>query len=311
VAPDDPRKPDDSYREGVDGDMRRGVARWEAGSVIETVEARSGPAYLEVDRGADCASSLLYLQHIPGYTERTRPLRRLHVQVPTCQASSGDTVVIPAGEFYRNVNLEDGTEPRDELALLPAYAIDRTEVTRGAFDIYDQMKQLTAGDTAAPDDFLQFDRSARESLPIVGVTYYTAMNYCQYHGKTLPSIDQWQKAFRGGLVLDGKPNPAPRRTTPWLRTSLARPANLRPRDGDGQPAPVASYPADISPYGVADLAGNVGEWTSSAANEKRLRLVLGGSWSITIEQHPEHITWRNSRADMSISYEIGIRCVSR
>ncbi|MGN6107040.1 MAG: hypothetical protein ACTHU0_18180, partial [Kofleriaceae bacterium] len=60
----------------------------------------------------------------------------------------------------------------------------------------------------------------------------------------------------------------------------------------------------------ADLAGNVAEWSSSFANEPRLRAVLGGSWNVPLDQHPERISWRNARAEMAISYEIGIRCVS-
>jgi formylglycine-generating enzyme required for sulfatase activity len=311
VDPDDRHKPGRFY---TDGDLRRGVPGWDAVALIEVVEARSGPAYLEVSgRGGGCAGSLLYLQHIPGYAERQVPPWRLRISVPTCQASTADMVEIPAGEFYRNVNQGGEATPRDELASLRAFAIDRTEVTRGAFASYERMNRLTGGDSAAPDDYLERleGGAPRQTLPIVGVSYHTAMSYCQYHGKTLPTIDQWQKAFRGGLSIGDRPNTDPRRMTPWLATAVARPTNLRPRSGTGAPAPVGSYPADASPYGVVDLAGNVAEWSLSPANEPRLRAVLGGSWNIPVDQQSDRITWRNSRAEIAISYEIGFRCTSR
>lgn len=309
VDPDDPRKPGRRYG---DGDVRRGAARWDGARLVEVVEARSGPAYLEIEgRGGSCGSTRMYLQHVPGYAERNVPYRQLRISVPTCEASMADMVAISEGEFYRNINHEDGTAPADELASLPAFAIDRTEVTRGAFGIYERMNHLTGRDVAAPDDFLKLGQSAREALPIVGVTYYTAMNYCAYHGKTLPTIDQWQKAFRGGVAVDGEPNPEPRRPTPWLTASVVdRAANLKPPSGTGAPAPVGSYPADISPYGVVDLAGNVAEWSASPANEPRLRAVLGGSWGIPGDRQSDRITWRNARPEIAISYEIGFRCVS-
>jgi eukaryotic-like serine/threonine-protein kinase len=308
VDPDDPRRPGRVYG---DGDVRRGVARRDRAAIVELVEARSGPAFLEIDGRGECAPSRLFLQHVPGYAERRLPYYRIRVAVPTCQASTADAVEIAAGAFHRNVNRGDGTPPYDELASGPAFAIDRTEVTRGAFAIYEQMDQLTGDDAAAPDDFLSHGSGSREAMPIVGVNYRTAINYCAFHGKTLPTIDQWQKAFRGGLEIGGQPNPHPLRDTPWHITAAERPANLKPRDGTGAAAPVGSYAADTSPYGIVDLAGNVAEWSASPANEPRLRAVLGGGWGTPVEQHAERIVWRNSRAEIAISYEIGFRCVSR
>jgi eukaryotic-like serine/threonine-protein kinase len=308
VDPEDQRRPGRIYGED---DVRRGVARWDGASLVELVEARSGPAYLEIeDRGGGCAPSLLYLRRVPGYAERAVPRKRLQISVPTCQASTADLIVIPDGAFYRNVNREDGAPPRDEIATLAAFAIDRTEVTRAAFAAYEQMNALVGGDPAAPDDFLGHSYPARPALPIVGISYHTALAYCRFHGKTLPTIDQWQKAFRGGVELGREPNPEPGRTTPWRTAAADRPANLKPATGTGAPAPVGSYREDVSPYGVVDLAGNVAEWSSSPANEPRMRAVLGGSWGIPVDQQSERITWRNARAEISISYEIGFRCAA-
>ena len=47
-------------------------------------------------------------------------------------------------------------------------------------------------------------------------------------------------------------------------------------DGWEGTAPVGSYPAGVSPYGVADMIGNVYEWLADARGD--LQAVRGGSW---------------------------------
>lgn len=52
------------------------------------------------------------------------------------------------------------------------------------------------------------------------------------------------------------------RTYPWGDTFDAERCNTR-ESGIGGTSHVGSYPTGASPYGVWDVAGNVGEWTSS------------------------------------------------
>ena len=295
----DPRIPDRTY--GLD-DLHHGLPVWAHGVLVETIEVRSGPAFLEIDRGP-CNHARVFLQHVPGFRERASPPQRLRIPVPTCAASSAADVAIEAGPFYRNRLQEK--ESVDELADLPAFAIDRHEVTRAAFQLYENLSILT-GDTAAPADYLDLDETDLGSTPIVGVTASVASDFCAFHGKALPTRDQWQKAFRGGITVGGQQNPNPTRLTTWMEQHTSPPANV---DTD-KPARVGMYRDDVSPYGVVDLAGNVEEWTASPADQKRLRMVLGGSWSTPREKHPELITWRNARADAGLAYDIGIRCVT-
>lgn len=133
---DDPLEPGRDFVEGVD--VRHGTPAWRDGAWLETIEARSGRAFLEVDRGAACDPSVIVLQRLPGYTERDHPTT-LTINVPTCAATRSTLVDIPAGPFYRNVDNPDGVTTHDELIDLPAFAIDRTEVTRGArFDLFEE-----------------------------------------------------------------------------------------------------------------------------------------------------------------------------
>lgn len=291
----------------------RGDRVVEAGSIHQRVEARSGAAFLKVtSRGGDCAPSWIYLQRLPGFNERTHPAK-FKLKVPTCQASASGTVRIPAGQFYRNVDGPKEDDPTvDELAWLPDYVIDKTEVTRAAFMVYAAMSNIT-GEAPAPAGYLQLEKEGNERLPVVGINYNTARGYCRYLGKALPTIDEWQKAFRGGLTIDGVDNPNPKRMTPWLGKTTPRSANIQGRE-DGFPAlaPVGSFPDDRSPYGVVDLAGNVSEWTRASMEVPRLRglrVVLGANWNSAASDRETEVSWRNSRPDRYLDYGLGVRCV--
>ncbi len=301
-------------REYRPGELRRGTGAWRATrdgftAFVERVTARSSAAVLEVSRGG-CAPSRIFLRQLPGYREPGAAVARLHIPVPTCQASSAGTVEIPAGEFYANVDLPDeGT--RDVQRSLPGFRIDRTEVTREAFAIYGELEPLT-GDAAAGPRVQQPPRE--RGLPAVGINYTTALAYCEYLGKTLPSVEQWQKAFRGGLTLPSGRNPAPARDLVWQHATSNRPANLAHPDGPGQEVPVGSFPDDTSPYGVQDLAGNVSEWSRSPAVRKKnagLRLVLGANWDTPPELGLHVVSWKNARVDQYLDFVIGLRCVSQ
>lgn len=309
VDPKDPHAPGKRYLEPED--LRRGTATWQAGVLVERVEARSGSAFIEVSgRGGDCAPSLIHLQHLPGYIERGTP-SMFRLPIPTCSASREDTIEIAEGTFVRNVDLAAGGVSDDTISV-PRYAIDRTEVTRGAFARYGDMEAMT-GDGAALVRHLPSNGSDQDRFPVVGVNFFTARNYCHYLGKELPTVDQWQKAFRGGLVVGAAPNPAPARARPWLHATRARPANIAYAHHPAALATTGAHPDDTSPYGVVDLAGNVSEWSLSPAVPlalRGLRTVLGANWDSPPSLGHDQIFWRNSRPDRYLDFVIGVRCVS-
>lgn len=112
-----------------------------------------------------------------------------------------------------------------------------------------------------PDDSIE----NRPLHPVVQVSQRDAIAYCAHLGLRLPSEAEWEYAARG---------PAWRRY-PWSdeapRQEGERRANfgtvaccaLDVSDGYAHTAPVGSFPAGRSPFGLDDMAGNVWEWTST------------------------------------------------
>lgn len=134
----------------------------------------------------------------------------------------------------------------------------------------------------------------RERYPVTYVSWYDAMAFLRWCGLRLPTEAEWEKAYRGGLYLDGDDlaavaNPNPERRYPWGDESADADGRYRCNfdgDADGFPntAPVASFAEFSSPYGVHDMAGNVNEWTMDwytttfHAGLDGYRVARGGSW---------------------------------
>lgn len=113
---------------------------------------------------------------------------------------------------------------------------------------------------------------SREEHPVALVSHADAQAYAEWLSQEtgavwrLPTESEWERAARGD---DG-------RRFPWgdnFQPELLNSHDIGPFDT----VPVGSFPEGASPYGLLDAAGQVFEWTATAAGTDRY-LVKGGSW---------------------------------
>lgn len=286
------------------------------------VEAPGGLAFLRVDgrgrRGETCAAAWIRLLALPGYAERAEE-RRFAVALPTCQASLATTVTIPAGEFiYGGLGVPATRYPEyaepERVVNLPAFRIDRTEVSNSMFGPFARIASLTGYSVPAYPREGLLASSGQGASPAAAIDAFEAEAYCRYMGKRLPTDYEWTKAARGGLVLGGHSNPAPRRLYPWGSEFRPSCVNISgDTDGHEWVAPVDSLVCGASPYGVLNLAGNIAEWiarTGQTDSDSTLRVVRGGAVDSPPELEQSTTIFRNTREERHFDFSAGVRCVA-
>jgi formylglycine-generating enzyme required for sulfatase activity len=235
-------------------------------------------------------------------------------------------VEIPEGPFVMGSDeaqdemARDNEQPQHRVTL-PTYYIARYPVTVAQF------RAFVEDSGYEPD--IQRILYRLDNRPVVGVTWYDALEYCGWLTHklhewestpeplatllreegwvvTLPSEAEWEKAARG---ING-------RRYPWGNDLNPNKANYTDT-GIGAISTVGCFPGGASPYGVEDLSGNVWEWTRSLwkfgypydhkdsrenleVGGDTLRVVRGGSFSAPI--HRVRCAYRNYRSLPIVRY---------
>ena len=167
--------------------------------------------------------------------------RHTAVQYPP---SGTEMILIPAGEFEMGSHDGAPDEKPVHTVRLSEFYIDKYEVTVG------QYRRFVRATGAAFPDWEEVARYAQtDQHPMVNVSWYDAMAYAKWAGKTLPTEAQWEYAARGGLK---------RKVYPWGNEALDVTRANYEDSGTGKTVPVGSYPPNG--YGLHDMVGNVWEW---------------------------------------------------
>lgn len=210
-----------------------------------------------------------------------------------------EMVRIPAGEY-----LMSGERTKKNVA---EFWLDRTLVTNAEY------KRFLDANPAYPVPYAESELAAaynwdperrtyppeRANYPVVLVSWQDAMAYAEWAGKRIPLEVEWEKAARG---TDG-------REYPW-GNDLPTPLLCNFNGYNNGPTPVGRYsPQGDSPYGCADMSGNVWEWTVSEASHLG-RALRGGSWN-----YPQQYVRVTARYNSTLHYSpairhenVGIRC---
>lgn len=213
-------------------------------------------------------------------------------------------VVVPAGSFLMGVDhpLPDEEGPQHAVYLTP-FRIDTHEVTNTRYQ-----RCVEDGACQEPKDLRYYADPSYADHPVVFVSWFDAVDYCEWAGRRLPSEAEWEKAARGDQAL----------IFPWGNT-LQR-DRLNADNRVGATLPVGRFPEGSSPYGALDMAGNVWEWVddwfepypgstfNSEFFDRKYKVVRGGSWNHPAEDaRTDHRDIAHPARTMAV---VGFRCAS-
>lgn len=223
------------------------------------------------------------------------------VAVLPCQAPPAGMACIQGGWFLRGT--DDGpkdTRPASRVWLQTFY-MDVYEVTNRRWEACQKARKCGYGKP-------YYNDYSRPEQPIVGVSWYAAVQYCEAQGGHLPTEAEWEKAARGpdGALHPWGDEPATCERA-VIRDATGRSCGTLKAKGRGAPQKgrtfvVGTRPAGV--YGLYDMSGNSWEWVAdwytksyAACGEDclgedprgpcggkepckryRRRIVRGGSW---------------------------------
>jgi formylglycine-generating enzyme required for sulfatase activity len=225
-------------------------------------------------------------------------------------------VRVPAGKFLMGSENGDANEKPQHTVVIPYdYWIARYPVTNELYNAYAKAKGIKHP---------VFGWEKKKDHPVVNVSWNDAMAYRQWLNNVLkaelpsglvlrlPTEAEWEKAARGTDGLE----------YPWGNQFDKNKCNTSEGEKGGT-TPVGYYsPQGDSPYGCADMSGNVWEWMHSLKkaypykvkdgreDEKvsGVRVLRGGSFVFNIRF--ARCTYRNDFVIYGFSDNLGFRVVA-
>ncbi|MRR23040.1 hypothetical protein EG830_08675, partial [bacterium] len=225
-----------------------------------------------------------------------------------------EMVLVPTSTIKYTLKANDEFVPypgagKEITAAPDSFLIDKYPVTNEEYLRFIRASRYIPADTS---NYLRhWERglpvSGQERYPVVWVSLEDARAYARWAGKRLPTEEEWQLAAQG---TDG-------REWPWGSEFHATKCN----NGFGRPTPVDAFPKGESPYGVADLVGNVWQMTDDVwcNGAYYFNIIRGGSWFRPesswwyIRGGPQPLTNTQMQLLVSPGYDrsatVGFRCV--
>jgi formylglycine-generating enzyme required for sulfatase activity len=241
---------------------------------------------------------------------------------------------IPGGVFQMGSN--DGAKDEKPVheVKVSAFCMDTSEVTVAAYDDCTTARGCEPPSTTVngpkfgPVDVLNLSKDCnaakpdKRSFPINCVDWKEATAFCAWAKKRLPTEEEWEFVARGGdeqrkFAWGSEPPGAKRLNArgPEFNENRVGKTMYSESDGFHFTAPVGSFPAGDSRWGLHDMAGNVWEWTSSGYSEDYEKprtpefiVNRGGGW-LSIDPTNARGAVRSKELPTSRLLDLGFRCV--
>lgn len=238
--------------------------------------------------------------------------------LPGGPGASGTTpmAVVPAGSYTPLYALEDGT------LRVASFRLDRYPVTRGQFADFvaaeERWRRSSTPPVFAEGPYLadwqsDLEPGGKVSAPVTGVSWFAARAYCDWAGKRLPTVDEWEFAARADETrTDATGDRA-------FKQRVLELYNQRDR------VPPAVGSIFRNQYGIHDMHGLVWEWvgdfnTVTVATDSRggdqkdanLYCAAGAEGATDREDYAAFLRYafRSSLKGRSVSSALGFRCAA-
>jgi formylglycine-generating enzyme required for sulfatase activity len=233
-----------------------------------------------------------------------------------------DMVVIPSGSFdMGSPGSEDGRDDDEgpvHRVNVAAFALGKTEVTRGQFAAFVKKTKYSAGDQCWTHgggkveerigNWRELGHAQDDKHPVACINWNDAQAYAKWLSRTtgkkyrLPTEAEWEYAARGNAATarywGGNPDEACGYANVADATGQAQIRGAsswsvhKCTDGFAYTAPAGSFKANA--FGLKDMLGNVWEWTEDSYHDSykdapadgsawqgdgAKRVLRGGSWN--------------------------------
>lgn len=225
------------------------------------------------------------------------------------------TILIPSGQVWRGCLMGDddcdGNEEPGGMINVSAFFLDEFEATVGE---YEKCVNADVCEDTADDQDCNLTHNDRDDHPANCLNWNQATAYCAWRGLRLPSEAEWERAARGDQL----------QLYPWGDDTPT--CTLAAVDTCGNStSPVGSLREGDSPFGIADMTGNVSEWVSDfyganyyaqsegeddpqGPDSASEHSVKGSAFTVPPGFPAQRISKRNSAAPDSALRIYGVRC---